>query len=211
MSQPQARLVSNPDNSKKASPDSTVEDDPDATFLKAPAVRAIGRFLHISPEASSRLFIFLNFAILAGTILYFGFSRMPKYLRERRDGIQREIVEAKSAADQARERLQGVEQRFARLDDEIAQIRESAERESQAEESRIRALIEAERTRIVTSAEQEIAAASAAARRNLKRLAGDLAVDRATQMISLTEDGDRTLVRQFSDELEQRPGNGGRN
>ena len=112
-------------------------------------------------------------------------------------------MEARAATEQANARLAAVEQRFARLDQEIASIRTHAEQESAAEETRIKALMEAERQRIIASAEQEIAAAASAARRELKRFAGALAIDRAAKKISLDESGDRALLRQFVQDLGQ--------
>ena len=50
-----------------------------------------------------------------------------------------------------------------------------------------------------------------AAQRDLKRFAGELAVDRAAAMIFLNEAGDRVLLRQFEQELSQQPRNGERN
>jgi F-type H+-transporting ATPase subunit b len=97
------------------------------------------------------------------------------------------------------------------LDEEIAAIRSQAEREGVAEEARMKALIEDERQRIVASAEQEIAAAALTARRELKRFAAELAINRARQMVSVDDASDLALVRQFTQELGEGARNGGRN
>ena len=187
-----------------------VQDD-EAVYRQSPSVRAIARWLHLDTETASHLFELSNFAILAGAILYFAVKYLPKTLRMRRESIQKDLLDARTATEQANARLKAVEQRFARLDEEIAGIRKQAEQDGFAEESRIKALIESERQRIVVSAEQEIGAAAAAARRGLKQLAAELAIDRAEKMISLSEDGDRTLVRQFSRDVTQGAGRGERN
>ena len=187
------------------------EEDDHSVYRHSSSVRAIGRWLHLDQEQSARVFEYLNFTILAGALLFFVRKYVPTILRTRRETIQKHLLEARTATEQANQRLAAVEQRFARLDQELAAIRAHAEQDSVAEEARIKALMEKERQRIVQSAEQEIAAAASAARRDLKRFAGELAVDRAAQMISLDDAGDRLLVRQFAQELVEQPRNGGRN
>ncbi len=187
------------------------QEDDNSVYRHSAAVRTIGGWLHLDPEASARIFEYLNFAILAGAVLFFLGKYLPGMLRTRRETLQKQLVEARNATEQANRRLASVEERFARLDEEIAAIRAHAEQDSAAEEVRMKALIEKERQRIVHSAEQEIAAAASAAQRDLKRFAGELAVDRAAQMISLNEAGDRVLLRQFEQELSEQPRNGERN
>ena len=58
---------------------------------------------------------------------------------------------------------------------------------------------------------RDIAAASSAAQRDLKRFVAGLAVDRAAQRISLTEDDDRALVQEFSKSLSMHMRNGDKN
>ncbi len=179
-------------------------------YRHSTAVRAIARILHIDPEAAAEIFEYSNFAILAIFILILIFKYFPKMLRDRRRRIQEHLAEARTATQQAKDRLQAVESQFARLEEEIARIRTQAEQESAAEEARMKALIETERQRIVASADQEIRSSVAAARRDLKRFASDLAVDRAERMISVTEQGDHALLRQLTGSLDEQSGNGGR-
>jgi F-type H+-transporting ATPase subunit b len=184
------------------------EEDDKSVYRHSPSVRAIGRWLHLDPEQAARVFEFLNFAILAGAVLFFLFKKMPGLLRERRENIQKQLVDARKATEEANARLKAVEERFARLDQDIAAIRQQAEQESAAEEERIKASLETERRRIVSSAEQEIAAAAASARRDLKRFAAGLAIDRATKMISLNAEDDRSLIRYFAEEIRTESRNG---
>jgi F-type H+-transporting ATPase subunit b len=184
------------------------QEDDSSVYRHSASVRAIGRWFHLDPEQAARTFEFLNFAILAGAVLFFVFKKMPGLLRERRESIQKQLADARTATEQANARLKAVEERFARLDQDIAAIRTQAEQESAAEEERIKASLEAERRRIISSAEQEIAAAASSARRDLKRFAAGLAVDRATTMISLNTEDDRSLVRQFAEEIRTESRNG---
>jgi F-type H+-transporting ATPase subunit b len=71
--------------------------------------------------------------------------------------------------------------------------------------------MEDEKQKIVASAEQEIAAAGAAAERRLRRFAAELAVDRASSRLHLTEGDDRTLIQEFAASLGSNGNQGGRN
>lgn len=177
-------------------------------YRHSASVRAIGRLLHLDQETAAELFEYSNFVILVVAILYLFLKYLPKIFRERREKLQQQLIEARKATEQAKERLRAVEGRFARLDEEIAKIHAQAEQELSAEEARIKALIETERERIILSAEQEIGAAAAAARRDLKRFAAELAMDRAERMISLSEEGDQALLRQFAGNLREESRNG---
>jgi F-type H+-transporting ATPase subunit b len=195
------------------------QEDEEYVFKHSASVRAIGRIFHLSPEAASSVFWGLNFLILAGFVGYFLVKLLPKTFRERRHAIEKQLIEARMATEQANERLRAVEERLGRLDAEIAAVRAHAEAESAGDEARIRATIEDERKKIIASAEQEIAAAAAAAQRRLRRFAAELAIDRATARLDISEDADRALVREFARGLDGRAGgglggdgrNGGRN
>jgi F-type H+-transporting ATPase subunit b len=183
----------------------------DNVYRHSTSVRLLGRWLHLDQESSARLFEYLNFAILAGAILFAMFKYLPKTFRANREDIQNRLLDARTATQQANERLAAIEQRLSRLDEEIAAIAKQAEKDSVEDEARIKASIETERQRIVEAARRDIAAASSAAQRDLKRFAAGLAVDRAAQRIALTEEDDRALVREFSSGLSLQARNGGKN
>jgi F-type H+-transporting ATPase subunit b len=186
-------------------------EDDTSVYRHSPSVRAVGRWFHLDEEQASRTFEYFNFALLAGTLLFFLFKKMPAVLRSRRQEIQKHLLDARTATEEASARLKAVEERFARLDQDIATIRKQAEEEGAAEEERIKTLIEKERLRIITSAEQEIAAAGSSARRELMRFAAGLAVDRASSLISLNVEDDRALIRQFVAEIGAGTHGGGQN
>jgi F-type H+-transporting ATPase subunit b len=107
--------------------------------------------------------------------------------------------------------LAAIEQRLSRLDEEIAGIAKQAEKDSVEDEARIKASIETERQRITEAVSRDIAAASSAAQRELKRFAAGLAVDRAAQRMALTENEDRALLQEFAQNLSHQARNGGKN
>jgi F-type H+-transporting ATPase subunit b len=128
---------------------------------------------------------------------------LPKTFRANRQNIQHQLLDARTATQQAHERLAAIEQRLGRLDEEIAAISKQAEKDSLEDEARIKASIEDERRRIVDAARKDIAAAASAAQRDLKRFTAGLAVDRAAQRMVLTADDDRGLLEEFVQSLGQ--------
>jgi F-type H+-transporting ATPase subunit b len=175
----------------------------DDVYRHSASVKFLGRWLHLDKESAARLFEYINFAILAGAILFALSKYLPKTFRANREGIQHRLLDARTATEQAHQRLAAIEQRLGRLDEEIAAISKQAEKDSVDDEARIKASIEEERRRIVESASKDIAAAASAAQRDLKRFAAGLAVDRAAQRLVLTEDDDRGLLQEFAQSLGQ--------
>ncbi len=80
-------------------------------------------------------------------------------------------------------------------------MRVTAEREAAAEEERMKAAAAEDARRIIESAEQEISAATKAARRELTALAADLAVTLAAKQIRVDTPTDQALVRRFTQQI----------
>jgi F-type H+-transporting ATPase subunit b len=161
-------------------------------------VVATSKALHISVETTARLFEFTNFAIIVLAIVVPLFRLFPAILRKRSKTLGDSIESARKLTEDANVRLSAVEAKLASLDDQIASFRAEVERESVADEARIKAALEEERARIVQSAEQEIGQAAALARRGLRHFAADLAVDQAARQLNLTAETDRALIAEFA-------------
>jgi F-type H+-transporting ATPase subunit b len=187
------------------------QEDEEYVFKHSDSVRAFAKMFHLSPEAASMVFWSLNAVLLFVFVGYFLVTGLPKAFRSRRQQLDRQIVEARTATEKAEERLRTVEERLSRLDSEIAAVREQAERDSARDEVRIKQAMEDEKKKIVASAEQEIASAGAAAERRLRKFAAELAVDRASSRLHLTEGDDRTLIQEFASSLGSNGSQGGRN
>jgi len=170
-------------------------------FRHSPAVQSLARHIHLSTETTARIIEDLNSALLIGAILWFLFRFIPKLLRKRNETLQKQLLEARLQTAEASERLAIVEERLSKLGVEIEAIREQTERDSANDEKRIQESLEAERQRIVAVAEQEIDAAGAAAQRDLRKFAAQLAVDRARREIRISLEDDRELIRAFGDDL----------
>jgi F-type H+-transporting ATPase subunit b len=196
---------------KAASGNDPDREEGDNVYRHSASVRLLAKWLHLDKETAARLFEYVNFAVLAGAVLFALWKYLPKTFRANREEIQNKLSEARTATEEARERLAAIEQRLSRLDEEIAGISAQAEKDSVADEARIKASIETERQRITKAVSRDIAAASSAAQRDLKHFAAGLAVDRAAQRMALTENEDRALLQEFSQNLGHQARNGGKN
>jgi F-type H+-transporting ATPase subunit b len=177
------------------------EKDEMGEFKESASVRLIGRLTGLNLQQSYWLSVVLNFAVIAGVMVWAGLKYLPGMFRDRSTAIQKAMQEAQMASEEARRRLAEIESRLMRLDVEIAMMRDAAEKEGAAEEARIQAAAEEDRRKIVASAEQEIAAAAKAARRQLTAYAADLAVGLARKQIRVDAATDQALVRDFASQL----------
>jgi F-type H+-transporting ATPase subunit b len=180
-------------------------------FRHSPAVQRLAGHLHLSTELTAKIFEDLNSAVLIGAILWFLFRFVPKMYRKRTETLQKQLFDAKLATTEANERLTLVEERLSKLGIEIDAIRDQTERDSATDEKRIHDSLEAEKQRLVSSVEQEIEAAGAAARRDLRKYAAGLVVDRAATELRLSADDDRALIRSFDQNFSKEDPRGERN
>src|SRR5207248_8445087 len=140
-------------------------------FKKSPSVRMLARLTGMRPEHAYWLAVLLNFAVIAGAVIWISRSKLPGVFRNRTRSIQKAMEDARKTSEDANRRLSEIEARLAKLDSEIGSMRATAEQEAAAEEDRIHAAAEEDTRKIVDSAEQEIAAAAKLARRELKAFA----------------------------------------
>ena len=170
-------------------------------FKHSSSVQFLAKATGLSLEHAYWLSVLLNFAIIAGAIIWISRKNLPAMFRNRTASIQKAMQEAHKASEEASRRLSEIEARLSRLDVEIAQMVAAAEKEAAAEEERIKAAALEDARKIVESVGQEIAAAARAARRELTAYAADLAVSLATKQIKVDTTTDQMLVRNFADEL----------
>ena len=179
----------------------TAMDAPDTnsdleSYAHAPAVQSLARHLGLSTNRASRLFEDFNSGVVILVVLYYLLKYLPGKFRARRERLDRELVEARAATEDAQARLGEIETRLTTLGAEVEALRREAAESAAAEHARMQAATEEERQRIVRTTEIEIRAIQASAERGLKRYASDLAVDRAAERIRLTPDGDRAATDQ---------------
>jgi F-type H+-transporting ATPase subunit b len=177
-------------------------------FKSSPAVVFLARITGLNLRHAYWLAVLLNFLVIAAVLVWASRKYLPGLFRDRTASIQRAIEEARRASADANRRLAEIESRLARLGDEIADMKATADKELAAEEARIKAAAEEDARKIVESAQQEIAAAAKAARRDLTSYAADLAVALAKKQIHVDSGTDATLVRSFSERLAGADGSG---
>ena len=175
--------------------------DEEEKLKESASVRWIAQKTGMSPRTAYWVFVIFNFAVIAGVIGKYLIKYLPGMFRSRTASIKQSMEDARKASDEANRRLGDIESKLSRLDVDITAIRAEAEAVNKAEEARMQASIEEERRKIVLSSQQEIEAAAAQARRELKVYAADLAISLAEKKINVDEATDKALVRSFTEQI----------
>ena len=152
----------------------------------------------------ARLF---NFAILAGTLIYFLRSPLATYLVDRGARIRSDLVKAAEMRAAAMAQAAAIEQKMAALPAEIEALRKAGADDVAAEEARIRSIAGAERARLVEQARREIGAQLKLAERALVARTADLAVEIAATRVraTITAEDQARLVDQYIGRLAAAP------
>ncbi len=187
------------------------EDEQNEALKHSPMVTKLGSMMGMSTEAAATTFEVLNFAVLALALGFFALKALPKIFRDRTSSIQKELVDARTATEEASLRLSSVEERLSNLDGQIAEMRAQAEKDAVAEERRMRAAVEDEKVKILAAADQEIASASLTAQRSLQKYAAELAIEQAARKLVVSAETDRLLVQGFARRLAGDDTTGGQN
>ena len=170
-------------------------------YRKSATVVKMGAMLGMKPDTAANVFTIFNIVVLFGAIGYGLMKALPKTFRDRSSKIQKNLVDARTATEEASSRLGAVEERLSKLDEQIAAMRTQAEAEGARDEQRIKASVEDEKVKIVAAAEAEIATATALARREIQKYAAELAIDQAARSLVVSVDTDRMLVENFAQQL----------
>jgi len=158
-------------------------------------------------QRATEIFKWINFAIVAGVIVWVFAKKLPPVFRKKAEAISSAIRNATNAKAAADAQLREAESRLANLQKEVAELRAFAERESAAEVERLRDATETDTQKIAAAAKAEIEAAERAARLELKALAANLAVDGAETLLAkqLNPKAQESLISDFVKSLEGRP------
>ena len=170
-------------------------------YRMSPHVVEWGAKLGLNPEQAATAFTVTNFVLLALGVAWLVVKFLPKTIRDRNSAIQKSLLDARTATEEERERLSGVEERLGKLDGEIAAMRALAEQDSARAEQRIKATVEDGKVRILAAAEQEIASATSHAQKKLQQYAAALAIEQAAHKLVVTAETDRLLVQGFAQRL----------
>jgi F-type H+-transporting ATPase subunit b len=172
-----------------------------AQFKHSSPVRWLSRVTGLGLEASYLAMMGVNFLIIVGVIYWLSKKNLPAAFRARTASIQKAMEEARQASADAKRRLAEIEARLSKLDVEIAEMRATAEKETAAEEQRIKASAEADARKVLDTVEQEITAAVRTARRELTAYAADLAVTLARKQIHVDPATDQNILQYFAGQL----------
>jgi F-type H+-transporting ATPase subunit b len=148
----------------------------------------------------------IGLAILLGVITYFARAPLQAFLRDRSDGIRRQIESAEQALAAARSEAAELRTRLARVAEEnealVAAAAEQADGESVFALERARQAADSIREESRRSADQEITRA----RRELQAEAARLATTLAGELLrqGMTADDDRRIVGEFVEQIGRR-------
>jgi F-type H+-transporting ATPase subunit b len=158
-------------------------------------------------ERATEVFKWINFAIVAGVIVWVFGKKLPSLFRARAEAVSSAITNATSAKAAADAQLLDAETRLRNLQKEVRELRALADKEAAAEVERLRAATQSDAQKIAVAARAEIEAAERAARLELKALAANLAVDGAETLLAkqLTPRAQESLISNFVESLEGRP------
>jgi F-type H+-transporting ATPase subunit b len=170
-------------------------------YRLSPSVVKFGALLGMKPETAANVFTLFNIFILIGAVGFGLLKVLPKAFRNRNTAIQKHLVDARTATEEATSRLSSVEERLSKLDEQIAAMRGQAEADSARDEQRIKASVEDEKVKIVAAAEVEIQNATTLARREIQKYAAELAIEQAARKLVVTAETDRLLVESFAHKL----------
>ena len=158
-------------------------------------------------ERANEIFKWINFAIVAGLLAWVFLKLTPPFFRKNAETISSAITKATAAKAEAERQLREAEGKLARLEQEVAQLRATAQREAVAEAERLRTITQSDVKKVGLAALAEIEAAERAARLELKVIAANLAVDSAESLLAnqLTPQAQESLLSAFVTSLEGRP------
>jgi F-type H+-transporting ATPase subunit b len=160
-----------------------------------------------SQRSAENLFKWINFALVAGVIVWLCLKKGPAFFGRRADAISSDIQKSTEAKNQADLQLRDAGTKLQNLEKEVADLRAAAQRESAAEAERIRNLTVTDEQKIAEAGKAEVAAAERAARLELKAFAASLAVNGAESLLvrQLTPAAQEQLINNFVKTLDGRP------
>ena len=125
----------------------------------------------------------LNMIVFLALLVYFLKGPVTAALAQRHADIQRETAEAKERREKADRMASDIQARLTQIEGEVRSIRERAEAEGQRQRQELMAAAEAEAAKILQSARNEVDNRLKSARHELTEYAGQLAGERAQQIL----------------------------
>ena len=147
----------------------------------------------------------LNFAILAGVLVYFLKSPLMGYLASRGTQIRQDLVTAAEMRATASAHLAEIAQKMKALPAELDSLKRQGAEDVRAEQARMAEAAAAERQRLIEQMRREIDMRLRVARRELTAHAAELAVSVAAERInrSITPEDQVRLVDRYTAQLRE--------
>lgn len=145
------------------------------------------------------LYRLLNFAIVVAILVYFLKKPVRNALSGRRDDIEKALVEAKKAKEEAEAKFAEYDKKLAQATQEIANISASIRKEAEMEKQKIIVNAREQAAKIEQDAEKAAALEVAKARLNLQQEAVQLAVGVAEDLLkkNFTKEDDSRLIDEY--------------
>jgi F0F1-type ATP synthase membrane subunit b/b' len=151
------------------------------------------------------LWKFANLAVFVAVMVYIltRKAKLGEVFQSRREGIKLELAKAQQERDAALAKLKEVEERLARLDTEVATVKERSVVEAAEERERIARATENEISKLSEQASREIESAGKAAKKDLRRYAAEQSVRLAEDIVrrEMRPEDDARLIANNIEEL----------
>ena len=141
----------------------------------------------------------LNFGLMAALLAFFLRKPIKNGLSARREGIEKELTEARQAKADAEAKFAEYDQKLALATEEITEIGNSIRREGELEQKKIIESAKEMAIKIEKDAENAAALEVAKARTELQREAVQLAVELAEDLLkkNFTKEDDARLIDEY--------------
>jgi len=129
------------------------------------------------------LWKFINLGIFLGVGIYILRRPLREALVSRREGIRQEIIKAQKAKEDGQAQLSEAEALLARLDADLADVRERAKQEADLDRQRQAAATERELEKLRQQAQREVEIAEKIAKQELKAFLANRSVQLAKESL----------------------------
>ncbi|HEY6332554.1 MAG TPA: ATP synthase F0 subunit B [Blastocatellia bacterium] len=158
-----------------------------------------------TPPADHTLWQVINLVIFVAGLAYIFINKVKigQVFDKRAAAIKRNLDEARKEQLEAQKHLAEIAARLARLDQEVAGIKDQAEREARREAERIKQAAEADAEKMAQLAKREIEGAARSARAELRAFTAEQSVGLAESLIRkhIKPQDNTRIVSQYVDEL----------
>ncbi len=153
------------------------------------------------------LFQIFNFVVFVAILIYLLRNKIGigKVFDDRAASIRKDLDKARVEKAEAERKLEEVEARLSKLDQEVAEMRAESEREAERETARIREAAALEAEKIKQMAAREIEGAMKEARAELRAFVADNSVGLAEAIIKreLKPEDNSRLLNKYVEELRE--------